>query len=94
MSITAKDAAPVVVQEENTSQSRRKFFSKAGAAAVAVPLAGFPMISVAQAPVVLKMQGAWGAKDVFNEMAEDYVKKVNEMSGGKLKIDYLVGGSV
>jgi TRAP-type mannitol/chloroaromatic compound transport system substrate-binding protein len=94
MSITAKDAAPVVVQEDNTSQSRRKFFSKAGAAAVAAPLAGFPMISVAQSPVVLKMQGAWGAKDVFNEMAEDYVKKVNEMSGGKLKIDYLVGGSV
>jgi TRAP-type mannitol/chloroaromatic compound transport system substrate-binding protein len=27
-------------------------------------------------------------------MAEDYVKRVNEMGGGRLKIDYLVGGSV
>ncbi len=40
------------------------------------------------------MQGSWGAKDVFNEFAEDYVKRVNEMAGGRLKIDYLVGGAV
>jgi TRAP-type mannitol/chloroaromatic compound transport system substrate-binding protein len=52
------------------------------------------MISVAQTPVVLKMQGSWGAKDIFNEFAEEYVKRVNEMAGGRLKIDYLVGGSV
>jgi TRAP-type mannitol/chloroaromatic compound transport system substrate-binding protein len=40
------------------------------------------------------MQGSWGAKDVFNEMAEDYVKRVNEVAGNRLRIDYLVGGSV
>ncbi len=40
------------------------------------------------------MQGSWGAKDVFNEMAQDYVERVNKMAGGRLKIDYLVGGSV
>ena len=40
------------------------------------------------------MQGAWGAKDIFNEMAEDYVKKVNEMAGGRLRIDYLLAGAV
>ncbi len=74
--------------------SRRKFLGAAaggmaGAAALAVP-----MISVAQSPIVLKMQGAWGAKDVFNEMAEEYVKRVNEMAEGRLRIDYLVAGSV
>jgi TRAP-type mannitol/chloroaromatic compound transport system substrate-binding protein len=52
------------------------------------------MISVAQSPVVLKMQGSWGAKDIFNEMAEEYVKRVNEMAGGRLRIDYLVAGAV
>jgi len=52
------------------------------------------MIAVAQSPVVLKMQGAWGAKDIFNEMAEEYVKRVNEMAGGRLRIDYLTAGSV
>jgi len=40
------------------------------------------------------MQGAWGAKDIFNEMAEQYVQRVNEMAGGRLRIDYLVAGSV
>jgi TRAP-type mannitol/chloroaromatic compound transport system substrate-binding protein len=59
-----------------------------GAAAIAMP-----QVSRAQT-VTLKMQGSWGAKDVFNEFAEDYVKRVNEMTGGRLKIDYLVGGAV
>ncbi len=76
------------------SAARRKFLTGASAAAAGTAIAGFPMISVAQSPVVLKMQGSWGAKDIFNEMAEEYVKRVNEMAGGRLKIDYLVGGSV
>ncbi len=46
--------------------SRRKFLTTAATGAA---ITGFPMISVAQSPIVLKMQGAWGAKDIFNEMA-------------------------
>jgi len=53
-----------------------------------------PAVAAAPSPVVLKMQGSWGAKDIFNEMAEEYVKRVNEMAEGRLKIDYLVGGAV
>jgi TRAP-type mannitol/chloroaromatic compound transport system substrate-binding protein len=80
-----KDTAPSV-------DKRRKFLSgAAGAGAVAL---GFPMIAKAQSPIVIKMQGAWGAKDIFNEMAEEYVKRVNEMAGGRLRIDYLLGGAV
>ncbi|MBE0474622.1 TRAP transporter substrate-binding protein [Rhodoferax sp.] len=74
--------------------SRRRFFGKAATAAVAVPLAGFPMIAVAQAPIVLKIQGSWGANDIFSEMALQYVTRVNEMSGGRLKIEYLPAGAV
>ena len=83
-----------VQSPEKPSESRRKFLSGASAAAAGTAIAGFPMISVAQAPIVLKMQGAWGAKDIFNEMAEQYVKRVNEMAGGRLRIDYLVAGAV
>ena len=72
--------------------ARRRFLSVAGAAGAAAVTA--PMVAVAQSPVVLKMQGAWGAKDIFNEMAEEYVKRVNEMSGGRLRIDYLIAGAV
>ena len=53
-----------------------------------------PAVAVKPSTIVLKMQGAWGPKDIFNEMAEEYVKRVNEMSGGRLRIDYLVAGSV
>ncbi|HEX9686151.1 MAG TPA: twin-arginine translocation signal domain-containing protein, partial [Burkholderiales bacterium] len=80
--------------QEKPSESRRKFLTGATAATAGAAITGFPMISVAQAPIVLKMQGAWGAKDIFNEMAEQYVKRVNDMSGGRLRIDYLVAGAV
>ncbi len=84
----AEIPAPVAAKS-----NRRKFLTGAAGAAGAA-ITGFPMISVAQSPIVLKMQGAWGAKDIFNEMAEQYVAKVNEMAGGRLRIDYLVAGSV
>src|ERR671923_765287 len=79
---------------KRTSIGRRKFL-KTGALATAAAAGTIAMPQVSRAQTVtLRMQGSWGAKDVFNEMAEDYVKRVNEMAGGRLKIDYLVGGSV
>jgi TRAP-type mannitol/chloroaromatic compound transport system substrate-binding protein len=77
--------------ENSKTTTRRKFLLAAGATGAAA--VAMPQVSRAQT-VALKMQGSWGAKDVFNEMAEDYVKRVNEMAGGRLRIDYLVGGSV
>jgi TRAP-type mannitol/chloroaromatic compound transport system substrate-binding protein len=74
--------------------NRRRFFGKAATAAVAVPLIGAPMIAVAQAPIVFKMQGSWGPNDIFSEMAQQYVTRVNEMSGGRMKIEYLPAGAV
>ncbi len=89
------DSKPQIVEASaQESNSRRKFFKSAAVGAAGVATMSAPMISVAQSPVVLKMQGAWGAKDIFNEMAEDYVKRVNEMAGGRLRIEYLTGGSV
>ncbi|MBI2318622.1 MAG: TRAP transporter substrate-binding protein, partial [Betaproteobacteria bacterium] len=55
---------------------------------------GVPTLAKAQSPVVIKMQGSWGATDIFNEMAMEFVTRVNEMSGGRLRVDYLVGGAV
>jgi TRAP-type mannitol/chloroaromatic compound transport system substrate-binding protein len=73
--------------------SRRRVLSGAAAGAAGAVL-GFPMIAKAQSTVVIKMQGSWGATDIFNEMAIEFVKRVNEMSGGRLRVDYLVGGAV
>ena len=80
--------------EQSKPLPRRKFLAGAGAAAAGAATMGFPMIAKAQSPIVLKMQGAWGAKDIFNEMAQEYVKRVNDMAGGRLRIDYLLTGSV
>jgi TRAP-type mannitol/chloroaromatic compound transport system substrate-binding protein len=74
--------------------ARRRFLGSAIAGVAGAAAMSAPMVAVAQSPIVLKMQGAWGAKDIFNEMAEEYVKRVNEMAGGRLRIDYLLAGAV
>ena len=82
------------VEATAKTAGRRKFFSKAATAAVAAPVASLPMISVAQTPIVLKMQGSWGANEIFSDMAKLYVERVNEMAGGRLRIEYLPAGAV
>jgi TRAP-type mannitol/chloroaromatic compound transport system substrate-binding protein len=81
-------------EQDKPKASRRKFLTGAAAAATGATALGFPMIAKSQSPIVIKMQGSWGAKDIFNEMAEEFVKRVNEMAGGRLRVDYLVGGAV
>ena len=84
----------MVKTSESSAVNRRKMLKVGGAAAAAaVGTIAMPQVSRAQT-AVLKMQGSWGAKDVFNEMAMDYVERVNAMAGGRLKIDFLVGGSI
>jgi TRAP-type mannitol/chloroaromatic compound transport system substrate-binding protein len=79
---------------EAAKTGRRKFLKNAAVAGAAgAATLGFPMVSKAKT-TVLKMQGAWGAKDIFNDYATDYVKRVNEMAGGRLKIQYMVSGAV
>ncbi len=74
--------------------SRRKFLKgSAVAATAAAATVGFPQVSRAQT-VTLKMQGSWGAQDIINDYAKDYVEKVNSLGGGRLKIDYLNAGAV
>ena len=72
--------------------SRRKFF-KAAAATGAAAAATLAMPNIASAATTLKVQAAWGG-GIFLANAQDYVKRVNEMSGGKLKIDLLPVNSV
>jgi TRAP-type mannitol/chloroaromatic compound transport system substrate-binding protein len=48
----------------------------------------------AQDTVTLRFQSTWPTKDIFHEFAVDFGKKVNEMSGGRLKIEVLPAGAV
>ena len=77
--------------------TRRSMIKGMAAAAGAVAAAvGFPWVkrSSAQSPIVLKMQSTWPTVDIFHEDFLDWVKKVEEMTGGRLKIDALPSGSV
>ena len=42
----------------------------------------------------MRWQSTWPSKDIFHEFALDYAKKVNDMTGGDLKIEVLPAGAV
>jgi TRAP-type mannitol/chloroaromatic compound transport system substrate-binding protein len=48
----------------------------------------------AQGPISMRWQSTWPSKDIFHEYALDYAKKVNDMTGGDLKIEVLPAGAV
>ncbi len=68
--------------------SRRKFLAGAAAATAGAATLGFPMIAKGQAgPISMRWQSTWPSKDIFHEYALDYAKKVNDMTGGDLRIE-------
>jgi len=72
--------------------SRRSFLKKAAAAGAAT--LAFPMVAKAQGPITMRWQSTWPAKEIFHEYANDFAKKVNDMTGGDLKIEVLPAGAV
>ena len=80
-------------QQPQTPAPRRRFLKAAAAAAGAASL-GFPTVAKAQGPISMRWQSTWPAKDIFHEYANDFAKKVNDMTGGDLKIEVLPAGAV
>jgi TRAP-type mannitol/chloroaromatic compound transport system substrate-binding protein len=74
------------------TSSRRSFLKVAAAGAAATVAA--PNIASAQGPISMRWQSTWPSKDIFHEYALDYAKKVNDMTGGDLKIEVLPAGAV
>ncbi|MCX5826017.1 MAG: twin-arginine translocation signal domain-containing protein [Deltaproteobacteria bacterium] len=74
--------------------SRRKFLTGAAAATAGVATLGFPMIAKAQGPISMRWQSTWPTKDIFHEYALDFAQKINDMTGGDMKIEVLPAGSV
>jgi TRAP-type mannitol/chloroaromatic compound transport system substrate-binding protein len=74
--------------------SRRKFLTGAAVAATGAAALGFPTVAKAQGPITMRWQSTWPQKDIFHEYALDFAKKVNDMTGGDLKIEVLPAGAV
>jgi TRAP-type mannitol/chloroaromatic compound transport system substrate-binding protein len=103
--MTKKPGTPA---SEQPSASRRKFLRGAAAgtaAAAAVPMfamaadkaaekKGAPAVVSSSGPQSMRWQSTWPAKDIFHEYALDFAKKVNDMTGGDLRIEVLPAGAV
>ena len=92
--MTRKQSVPALPEAPSVARSRRKFLKAATGAIAAGATLGFPTIVKAQGPITMRWQSTWPTKDIFHEYAQDYAKKVNDMSGGDLKIEVLPAGSV
>jgi TRAP-type mannitol/chloroaromatic compound transport system substrate-binding protein len=77
---------------KDKTATRRRFLKVAAVGAAASVAA--PAIVSAQGPISMRWQSTWPSKDIFHEYALDYAKKVNDMTGGDLKIDVLPAGAV
>src|SRR6201747_2249720 len=82
----------MTTSKKDKPTTRRRFLEVAAAGAAATVAA--PAIAQSQGPVSMRWQSTWPAKDIFHEYALDYAKKVNDMTGGDLKIDVLPAGAV
>ena len=79
--------------ESQTPALRRRFLKSAAVGAAGAGAMAAPMIANAQT-VSFRFQSTWPAKDIFHEYANDFAKKVNDMAGGRLKIEVLPAGAV
>src|SRR5215813_5852914 len=79
--------------KSSSAVATRRRFLKGAAVATAATVAA-PSVVKAQGPINMRWQSTWPSKDIFHEYALDYAKKVNDMTGGDLKIEVLPAGAV
>jgi TRAP-type mannitol/chloroaromatic compound transport system substrate-binding protein len=80
-------------ESKQAISKRRKFLGGAAAGTAGAALA-FPAIATAQTVTKMRFQSTWPSKDIFHEYALDFAKKVNDMTGGELRIEVLPAGAV
>lgn len=86
-----KETSPTETPTRATSP-RRRFLGATAAAGAAS--AAIPFVARAQAPIRWRFQSTWPARFLYQEVAVDWTKKVDELSNGRLKIEMLPAGAV
>ena len=71
---------------------RRRFLKRAATAVGTAGALSAPALVQAQT-TSMRFQSTWPSKDIFHEYAQDFAKKVNDMTGGELKIEVLPAGA-
>jgi len=85
---------PQALQKDVTKTLSRRNVLRAAIAAGGAAALGFPTIVKAQGVTNMRWQSTWPTKDIFHEFALDFAHKVNDMTGGDLKIEVLPAGAV
>ena len=88
----AQATAPAAPTQSTVAQPTAAQAAQAAQPTAATQAA--PVAVPAAQQVTLKFQSAFGTTDIFHQMGADYIKKVEEMSGGRVKIDFLPNGSI
>jgi TRAP-type mannitol/chloroaromatic compound transport system substrate-binding protein len=81
------------IKSDSKTATRRKFLMAAGATAATATMAA-PSVQAQTGPISMRWQSTWPSKDIFHEFALDFGKKINDMTGGDLKIEVLPAGAV
>src|SRR6188508_2622444 len=81
-----------MTSNKQSTSTRRKFLGGAAVATAAAVTA--PSVVKAQGPISMRWQSTWPSKDIFHEYANDFAKRINDMTGGDLKIEVLPAGAV
>jgi TRAP-type mannitol/chloroaromatic compound transport system substrate-binding protein len=79
---------------KGTAKNRRAFLKTVAAGGAAAAVAAPHVAQGQTGPITMRWQSTWPAKDIFHEYANDFAKKINDMTGGDLKIEVLPAGAV
>jgi TRAP-type mannitol/chloroaromatic compound transport system substrate-binding protein len=82
-----------MTSDHSPSPARRGFLKAAAAGGVGAAVLATPNVSRAQT-VTMRFQSTWPQRDIFHEFAGDFVRRVNEMGGGRLRLELLAAGAV
>src|SRR5687768_1222732 len=88
-------AIPMIAMAADKAAEPAKPAAPAAPAAPAKPAApAAPAVVSSTGAQSMRWQSTWPAKDIFHEYALDFAKKVNDMTGGDLRIEVLPAGAV
>jgi TRAP-type mannitol/chloroaromatic compound transport system substrate-binding protein len=79
-------------RSKNSAKGGRRAFLRTALVAAAGTIAA-PNVSRAQTQV-WRFQSAWPTQDIFHEFAQDFVRRVNEMAGNRLRLQLHAAGSI
>ena len=82
-----------MTETNQPNAARRGLLKAAAVGAVGTAVLATPSVSRAQT-VTLRFQSTWPQRDIFHEFAQDYVTRVNNLAGGRLRVELLAAGAV